>query len=104
MCRYSECSSIYSVNEYQFVSSPIIFFSGRVTDYIPVAICGVGVFTSMLLVTFGNQIKGTAASFGVFAVAYCFGPTTIVDSTRTAMWDHSVFGSAYAIKITMNNA
>lgn len=58
----------------------------------------------MLLVSFGNQIKGTAASFAVFAVAYCFGPTTIVDSSRTALWDHSVFGSAYAIKITMNNA
>lgn len=61
-------------------------------------------FTSMLLVCFSGAVKGTAASFGVFAFAYCFGPTTIIDSTRTSMWDSTVFGSAYAIKITMNNA
>jgi MFS family permease len=66
--------------------------------------CGVGVFTSMLLVCFSANIKGTAASFAVFAFAYCFGPTTIIDSSRTAMWDSTVFGSAYAIKITLNNA
>ncbi|KAJ3549977.1 hypothetical protein NM208_g217 [Fusarium decemcellulare] len=66
--------------------------------------CGLGVFTSMLLVNFSGAVKGTAASFGVFAFAYCFGPTTIIDSTRTSMWDSTVFGSAYAIKITLNNA
>ncbi|KAG4282030.1 hypothetical protein FPRO06_10933 [Fusarium proliferatum] len=66
--------------------------------------CGIGMFTSMLLVCFSGAVKGTAASFGVFAFAYCFGPTTIIDSTRTSMWDSTVFGSAYAIKITMNNA
>ncbi|KAH6683553.1 major facilitator superfamily domain-containing protein [Plectosphaerella plurivora] len=48
--------------------------------------------------------SGTAASFGLFAFAYCFGPVTIIDSIRTSMWDNSVFGSAYALKITMNNA
>lgn len=58
----------------------------------------------MLLVTFGDTVKGTAASFGMFAFAYCFGPTTIIDGIRTSMWHHSVFGSAYALKITMNNA
>ncbi|RSL45015.1 hypothetical protein CEP54_014449 [Fusarium duplospermum] len=47
--------------------------------------CGLGVFTSMLLVNFSGAVKGTAASFGVFAFAYCFGPTTIIDSTRTSM-------------------
>ncbi|KAH7126625.1 major facilitator superfamily domain-containing protein [Dendryphion nanum] len=66
--------------------------------------CGVGVFVSMLLVCFADTVKGTAASFGVFAFAYCFGPTTIIDSIRTSMWHPSVFGSAYALKITMNNA
>ena len=58
----------------------------------------------MTLVAFANEVKGTAAAFGIFAVAYCVGPTTIIDSTRTALWDHSVFGSAYAVKTTMNNA
>ncbi|KAF4549628.1 Hypothetical protein D9617_20g026840 [Elsinoe fawcettii] len=66
--------------------------------------CGCGVFLSMLLVCFSGAVKGTAASFGVFAVAYCFGPATIIDSIRTTMWDNTVFGTAYAIKITMNNA
>ncbi|SCV39809.1 related to MFS transporter [Fusarium fujikuroi] len=66
--------------------------------------CGIGMFTSMLLVCFSGAVKGTAASFGDFAFAYCFGSTTIIDSTRTSMWDNTVFGSAYAIKITMNNA
>lgn len=69
-----------------------------------VVFCGVGVFTSMLLVCFASATKGTAASFGLFAFAYCFGPTTIIDSIRTSMWHSSVFGSAYALKITMNNA
>lgn len=68
------------------------------------AFCGTGVFASMLLVCFSANVKGTAASFGVFAFAYCFGPTTIIDSSRTAMWDSTVFGTAYAVKITMNNA
>src|ERR1700712_1574729 len=58
----------------------------------------------MLLVCFGSDVTGTAASFGVFAVTYNFGPTTIIDSIRTSMWHPSVFGSAYALKITINNA
>ncbi|KAI4599916.1 hypothetical protein KJ359_001652 [Pestalotiopsis sp. 9143b] len=66
--------------------------------------CGVGMFTSMLLLCFGSNVTGAAASLGVFAFAYCFGPTTIIDSIRTSIWDPSVFGSAYALKITMNNA
>ncbi|KAH7309162.1 major facilitator superfamily domain-containing protein [Stachybotrys elegans] len=66
--------------------------------------CGIGVFLSMLLVCFANDIPGTAASFGIFAFAYCFGPVTIIDSIRTSLWHSSVFGSAYAVKITMNNA
>ncbi|KAF5702010.1 major facilitator superfamily domain-containing protein [Fusarium globosum] len=66
--------------------------------------CGIGMFISMFLVCFSGAVKGTTASFGVFAFVYCFGPTTIIDSTRTSNWDSTVFGSAYAIKITMNNA
>ncbi|KAK6219151.1 hypothetical protein LQW54_002400 [Pestalotiopsis sp. IQ-011] len=50
------------------------------------------------------NVTGAAASLGVFAFAYCFGPSTIIDSIRTSIWDPSVFGSAYALKITMNNA
>lgn len=66
--------------------------------------CGFGMLTAMLLVTFANTQTGTAASFGIFAFAYCFGPATIIDSIRTSLWDHSVFGTAYSLKITMNNA
>lgn len=32
------------------------------------------------------------------------GPTSIIDSIRTTLWHQSVFGSAYALKVTMNNA
>ncbi|KAK5448111.1 hypothetical protein LTS15_009135 [Exophiala xenobiotica] len=53
---------------------------------------------------YADHVSGTAASFGVFAIAFCLGPTTIIDSIRTSMWHSSVFGSAYALKITMNNA
>ncbi|KAK5365795.1 hypothetical protein LTR20_009597 [Exophiala xenobiotica] len=67
-------------------------------------LCGCGIFLSMCLVTFADHVSGTAASFGVFAIAFCLGPTTIIDSIRTSMWHSSVFGSAYALKITMNNA
>ncbi|KAM0510629.1 hypothetical protein D7B24_009287 [Verticillium nonalfalfae] len=66
--------------------------------------CGVGTFTAMLLVCFASGTSGTAASFGVFAVAVNFGPVTIIDCIRTTMWDNSVFGTAYALKVTMNNA
>ncbi|KAL3418779.1 hypothetical protein PVAG01_09000 [Phlyctema vagabunda] len=68
------------------------------------AFCGAGVFVSMCLVNWTTSIAGTSASLGIYAFAYCFGPTTIIDSIRTSMWHQSVFGSAYAIKITMNNA
>ncbi|EXJ82209.1 hypothetical protein A1O3_06022 [Capronia epimyces CBS 606.96] len=63
-----------------------------------------GVFTSMCLVRFASHTSGTAASFGVFGFTYCFGLTTIIDSIRTSMWHSSVFGSAYSLKFTMNNA
>jgi len=58
----------------------------------------------MALVNWSTTMNGTIASFAIYAFAYCFGPTTIIDSVRTSMWHQNVFGSAYAIKITMNNA
>lgn len=58
----------------------------------------------MLLVNFSSTQGGTAASFGIYAIALSLGPTSIVDSMRTTLWHQSVFGSAYALKVTMNNA
>jgi hypothetical protein len=69
-----------------------------------VTICGTGVFIAMALVNWAPTLQGTAASFGIYAVAFSLGPTTIIDSIRTSMWHSSVFGSAYSLKITMNNA
>ncbi|KAL4950981.1 hypothetical protein BDW69DRAFT_186829 [Aspergillus filifer] len=65
--------------------------------------CGVGIILSMVLVNFGSTKAGTAASFGVYTVASTFGPTSIIDIIRTTLWYQSVFGSAYALKVTMNN-
>lgn len=58
----------------------------------------------MALVAWGSTTESTAAAFGIYAFAYSFGPTAIIDSIRTSLWEASVFGSAYAIKIQMNNA
>ncbi|CAG8976943.1 hypothetical protein HYALB_00008854 [Hymenoscyphus albidus] len=68
------------------------------------AFCGAGVFTAMCLVNWTTSLAGTSTAFGIYAFAFCFGPTTIIDSIRTSIWDQNIFGSAYAIKITMNNA
>ncbi|KFZ00644.1 hypothetical protein V501_10592 [Pseudogymnoascus sp. VKM F-4519 (FW-2642)] len=68
------------------------------------AFCGIGVFISMALVNWANSTKGTAAAFGIYAFAYSFGPTVIIDSIRTSMWHQEVFGSAYSMKIMMNNS
>ncbi|KAL4980450.1 major facilitator superfamily domain-containing protein [Aspergillus desertorum] len=65
--------------------------------------CGLGIFLSMVLVHFANTIAGTAASFVIYAIAVSLGPTSIIDSIRR-IWHQSVFGSAYALKVTMNNA
>lgn len=66
-------------------------------------ICSLGMLLSMCLAAWGPSIGGTAASFGIFAVASSFGPTVIVDSIRTSMRYQEVFGSGYAIKIAVNN-
>ncbi|PWY86073.1 MFS general substrate transporter [Aspergillus heteromorphus CBS 117.55] len=67
-------------------------------------VCGLGIFISMVLVNFATSKEGTAAAFGIYAVAVSLGPTSIIDGIRTTLWHQSVFGSAYAIKVTMNNA
>ncbi|KAF4943410.1 hypothetical protein FGADI_13437 [Fusarium gaditjirri] len=67
-------------------------------------VCGLGMLLSMCLVTWGPTVSGTAASFGLFAVASSFGPTVIIDGIRTSMWYQEVFGSGYAIKIAINNS
>ncbi|GKZ20772.1 hypothetical protein AbraIFM66951_003074 [Aspergillus brasiliensis] len=63
-----------------------------------------GIFISMVLVNFAESKQGTAAAFGMYAVAVSLGPTSIIDGIRTTLWHQSVFGSAYALKVTMNNA
>jgi MFS family permease len=68
------------------------------------AFCGTGTFLAMLLLCFGSTKTFAAGALGVFALAVSFGPTTIIDSIRTTMLEPGVFGSAYALKITMNNA
>ncbi|KAJ5288674.1 hypothetical protein N7478_001704 [Penicillium angulare] len=67
-------------------------------------ICGLGMMLSMVLLNYTPSTAGTGASFGIYAVALSFGPTTIIDSIRTTLWYQSVFGSAYSLKVTMNNA
>ncbi|KAJ4404610.1 hypothetical protein N0V91_005760 [Didymella pomorum] len=66
-------------------------------------VCGFGMLLSMCLAAWGPTIGGTAASFGIYAVATSFGPTVIIDSIRTTMWYQEVFGSGYAVKIAVNN-
>ncbi|EFQ25992.1 major facilitator superfamily transporter [Colletotrichum graminicola] len=68
------------------------------------AICGTGVFLAMSLINWVTDTKGAAAAFGIYAVAFTLGPTTIIDSIRTSMWHASTFGTAYAVKMAMNNS
>ncbi|KAB2568946.1 hypothetical protein DBV05_g12381 [Lasiodiplodia theobromae] len=67
-------------------------------------ICGLGMLLSMCLAAWGPSIGGTAASFGIYAVAFLFGPTVIIDGIRTSMWYQEVFGAGYAVKIAVNNS
>lgn len=68
------------------------------------AVCGAGMLLSMGLINWSTSIGGAAASYATYAIFKTFGPVTIIDGIRTCMWDQSVFGSAYAAKVTMNNA
>ncbi|TEY71250.1 hypothetical protein BOTCAL_0097g00040 [Botryotinia calthae] len=76
-------------------------WGNRVTLF---TIAGFSVLTSMSIINWAPSIQGTDAAFGIYAFAYCFGPTLMIDSIRTSMWHQGVFGSAYALKVTMNNA
>lgn len=67
-------------------------------------VCGCGMLIAMCLAAWGPTVSGTAASFGVYAFALSLGPTVIIDSIRTSMWYQEVFGSAYAVKIAINNS
>ncbi|KAJ5114787.1 hypothetical protein NUU61_000546 [Penicillium alfredii] len=66
--------------------------------------CGLGMLLSMILINFALSKAGAGAAFGIYAIAMSLGPTSIIDSIRTTLWHQSVFGSAYALKLTMNNA
>ncbi|KAI9926272.1 hypothetical protein ASPWEDRAFT_116403 [Aspergillus wentii DTO 134E9] len=66
--------------------------------------CGTGMLLSMVLINFATSKAGTGAAFGIYAIAMSLGPTSVIDSIRTTLWHQSVFGSAYALKVTMNNA
>ncbi|CAK7204906.1 hypothetical protein SEUCBS139899_007668 [Sporothrix eucalyptigena] len=66
-------------------------------------VCGTGMFLSMSLIMWAHTMSGTAAGFGFYAFAVSLGPTVIIDAIRTSMWYQDVFGSAYAIKICLNN-
>ncbi|EGX92999.1 MFS transporter [Cordyceps militaris CM01] len=68
------------------------------------AVCGACMLLSMILAAWGPTVRGTAASFGVYAFASSLGPTVIIDSIRTTMWYQEIFGSGYAIKNAINNA
>lgn len=59
---------------------------------------------SMVLLNFTPSQAGTGAAFGIYAISLSLGPTSIIDSIRTTLWHQSVFGSAYSLKVTMNNA
>lgn len=61
-------------------------------------------FLSMVLVNFAATKSGTAASFSIYAIAVSFGPTSIINSIHITIWHQSIFGSAYALKVTINNA
>ncbi|KAJ5639608.1 uncharacterized protein N7484_007470 [Penicillium longicatenatum] len=75
-----------------------------IIDLETVFTCGLGMLLSMALLNFTPSKAGTGASFGIYAIAMSFGPTSVIDGIRTTLWNQSVFGSAYSLKVTMNNA
>jgi hypothetical protein len=48
-------------------------------------VCGLKMLLSMCLAAWGPIFVGTAASFGIYGVAFTFGPTVIIDSIHTSM-------------------
>jgi len=69
-----------------------------------VVIGGTGTFIAMSLVQWAGAVKGTAAGFGIYAIVSSYSPTVIIDSMRTSLYHQTDFGTAYALKIMMNNS
>ncbi|KAF4337751.1 ankyrin 3 [Fusarium beomiforme] len=96
-----------SLSQYAgFFLSPLIgavidTYGHRVTQ---MAICGTGMLLSMGLINWGTTTSSAAASYAFYAIFKTFGPVTIIEGIRTCMWHQDVFGTAYAAKVTMNNA
>ncbi|KAI0886972.1 major facilitator superfamily transporter [Annulohypoxylon maeteangense] len=65
---------------------------------------GFGTFIAMALVNWASTVKGTAAAFGIYAIASTYSPTVIIDSIRASIWQQTTFGTAYSLKILMNNS
>ncbi|KAK6825567.1 Major facilitator superfamily domain-containing protein 1 [Apiospora arundinis] len=65
---------------------------------------GTGTFIAMSLVQWAGAVKGTAAGFGIYAIVSSYSPTVIIDSMRTSLYHQTDFGTAYALKIMMNNS
>lgn len=66
--------------------------------------CGFGTFIAMALVNWASTVSGTAAAFGIYAIVSTYSPTAIIDSMRTSLWQQTTFGTAYSLKIMMNNS
>ncbi|CRK23883.1 hypothetical protein BN1723_003043 [Verticillium longisporum] len=96
-----------SLSQYAgFFLSPIIgavidIYGHRVTQ---MAICGTGMLLAMGLINWGTTTSSAAASYAFYAIFKTFGPVTIIEGIRTSMIYQDVFGTAYAAKVTMNNA
>lgn len=98
---YSSMSQFLGFFLVPIVGLIIDFYGQRLTIMV---VCGAGMFLAMCLARWGPSVAGTAASFGVYAFANNLGPTVIIDGIRTTMWYQEVFGSAYAVKVAVNNA
>ncbi|UPK93874.1 hypothetical protein LCI18_004809 [Fusarium solani-melongenae] len=84
-----------------FIGAAIDVYGHRVTQMV---ICGTGMLLSMGLINWGTTTTSAAASYAFYAIFKTFGPVTIIEGIRTSMWHQDVFGTAYAAKVTMNNA
>jgi hypothetical protein len=84
-----------------FIGAAIDVYGHRVTQMV---VCGTGMLLSMGLINWGTTTTSAAASYAFYAIFKTFGPVTIIEGIRTSMWHQDVFGTAYAAKVTMNNA
>lgn len=87
----------------------IVPFIGVLIDFIGQRISllvasSLGLFISMALVNWAPTVSGTAAAFGVYAVLTSYNPTVLIDGMRASLWQQSTFGTAYSLKIMMNNS